>query len=168
MEIAAHVLCLLPELRAYARSVCRSPDVAEDLVQDAIERALRSRHGPARVEDARPWMFRIIRNLRIDELRKRRVRRDYLAAQCRLLTALGSPSDTARDVMVRLAYRKLSPAAREVVFLVDVLGMRYAEAARVMDVPIGTVMSRISRARAALLALLDNPQGTARDGDDPT
>ena len=68
---------LLPELRAYARSICGSMDDAEDLVQDAIERSLRAESVPSKLQDFRPWMFRVIHNLNIDELRKRRVRKDY-------------------------------------------------------------------------------------------
>ena len=146
---------LLPELRAYAASICSSDDIAEDLVQDAIERALRSVNRPALISELRPWMLRIIRNLLYDELRKRRVRREYFAAEKRLSEAGTDKFDVPRDVLVRLAFEKLAPETREVLFLVDILGLKYAEAAMVMDVPTGTVMSRISRARKALLALVD-------------
>lgn len=142
---------LLPELRAYAVAICSSRDDAEDLVQDAIERALRAESRPRVLDELRPWMFRVIRNLHYDELRKKRVRREYLAAERRLSDEAGS-SDTARDVLIRIAFERLPPETREVLCLVDIMGLKYAEAAKVMDVPPGTVMSRISRARKALLA----------------
>ncbi len=151
-----HLESLLPELHAYARAICQRQENAEDLVQDAIERAVRSENRPTIRSELRPWMFRVIRNLRYDELRKRRVRREYLAAEKRLLDVTDGQSDTARNVLVRLAYEKLKPEAREVLFLVDILGLKYAEAATVMDVPAGTIMSRISRARRALLAIVDD------------
>jgi RNA polymerase sigma-70 factor (ECF subfamily) len=99
-------------------------------------------------------MFRVIRNLHYDELRKRRVRREYLAAEKRLSDEAGT-SDAARDVLIRMAFEKLSPDMREVLCLVDIMGLKYAEAAIVMNVANGTVMSRISRARKALLELVE-------------
>ena len=145
---------LLPEFRAYATAICASSNDAEDLVQDAIERALRSNSRPTVLGELRPWMFRVIRNLHYDELRKRRVRREYLAAEKRLSHEAGT-SDVARDVLIRMAFEKLSPDMREVLCLVDIMGLKYAEAANVMNVANGTVMSRISRARKALLALVE-------------
>jgi len=151
---------LLPELRAYATAISQSRDAAEDLVQDAVERGLRSDRRPELLEELRPWMFRVIRNLHYDELRKRRVRREYSAEEKRLSDEAGGP-DTARDVLIRLAFEKLPPETREVLCLVDIMGLKYAEAAQVMGVPNGTVMSRISRARRALLDVVDGA-GTAK------
>ena len=156
MVSLTHLESLLPELRAYGRTICAREENAEDLVQDAIERAMRSDNRPTTRRELRPWMFRVIRNLRYDELRKRRVRREYLAAEKRLLDITEGQFDTAGDVLVRLAYEKLPPETREVLLLVDIFGLKYAEAAKVMDVPVGTIMSRISRARRALLALVDD------------
>lgn len=142
---------LLPELSAYARAICGCGEGHEDLVQDAIERSLRHETRPKRIEELRPWLFRVIRNLHYDELRKRRVRREYIAVQERFLDESDGTSSRARDALVRFAFEKLSPEKREVLFLIDIMGFRYAEAAEIMDVPIGTVMSRVSRARKALL-----------------
>ena len=80
---------LLPELRAYARSLSAGADAAEDLVQDAIERALQARTRPEEITELRPWMFRVIRNLHYDELRRARVRREYIAREKRLFTHVG-------------------------------------------------------------------------------
>lgn len=153
---------LLPELRAYAIAICHSRDEAEDLVQDAVERGLRSDRRPALLDELRPWMFRVIRNLHYDELRKKRVRREYFAAEKRLSDETGG-SDTARDVLIRLAFEKLPPETREVLCLVDIMGLKYAEAAKVMDVPNGTVMSRISRARKALLEIVDGAETSKQE-----
>lgn len=155
MASLTQIEVLLPELRAYATSVCSQSDEPEDLVQDAIERALKSDTRPRRLEELRHWMFRVIRNLYYDELRKLRVRREYFAAEKRLSGDAHGTSQIARDVLIRMAFEKLPPETREVLFLVDVMGLKYAEAAEVMDVPNGTVMSRISRARRALLELVD-------------
>lgn len=154
MASLTQIELLLPEFRAYAIAICASSDDAEDLVQDAIERALRTNNRPTVLDELRHWMFRVIRNLHYDELRKRRVRREYLAAEKRLSDEAGT-SDAARDVLIRMAFEKLSPDMREVLCLVDIMGLKYAEAAEVMNVANGTVMSRISRARKALLALVE-------------
>ena len=154
MALLTQIELLLPEFRAYAIAICTSSDDAEDLVQDAIERALRTDSRPTVLGELRPWMFRVIRNLHYDELRKRRVRREYLAAEKRLSDEAGT-SDAARDVLIRMAFEKLSPDMREVLCLVDIMGLKYAEAAIVMNVANGTVMSRISRARKALLELVE-------------
>lgn len=147
---------LLPELRAYARALCDRPENAEDLVQDAIERALRASDRPGALSRFRPWMFRVIRNLRYDELRKRRVRREYLAREKRLYDRGDWAQDHARDVLLRLAFERMPSEKREILFLIDVVGLRYSEAAEIMGIATGTVMSRLSRARKALRDEIDN------------
>ncbi|CUH58844.1 RNA polymerase sigma factor CnrH [Thalassobacter stenotrophicus] len=154
MASLTQIEVLLPEFRAYAIAICAYSDDAEELVQDAIERALRTENRPTVLDELRPWMFRVIRNLHYDDLRKRRVRREYLAAEKRLFNEAG-PSDVARDILIRMAFEKLPPDMREVLCLVDIMGLKYAEAANVMSVANGTIMSRISRARKALLALVE-------------
>ncbi len=153
MAAPTKIEILLPEIRAYAYSICQSSVEAEDLVQDAVERALRADNKPDKLDDLRPWMFRVVRNLFFDELRKFRIRREYLRVQGRISNEVDG-SNQERDVLLRLAFEKLSPEFREILFLVDVTGLKYAEAALVIDVPKGTVMSRVSRARRALLDLV--------------
>ena len=159
MGFLSQIEVLLPELRAYAVSICASRTDAEDLVQDAVERALKADNRPGQLNELRRWMFRVIRNLHYDELRKLRVRREYFAAEKRLSEETCATYQAARDVLVRLAFEKLPPETREVLFLVDVMGLKYIEAAAVMDVPEGTIMSRVSRARKALLDLVDGRMG---------
>ncbi|SMP29037.1 RNA polymerase sigma factor [Shimia sagamensis] len=155
---------LLPELRAYALSLSKHRHDSEDLVQDAIERALRSDKRPKPLADLRPWMFRIIRNLHVDETRKKRVRMEYSNTQSRLSIDLTQSHDHAEDITVRTTFATLPPAMREVLFLVDVMGMKYAEAAEIMEVPHGTVMSRVSRARRALIEAIEaTPERANKD-----
>ncbi len=143
---------LRPELFAYAQSLTLEISEAEDLVHDAVVRALQSSSAPKQIADLRPWMFRIIKNLFIDRKRKERVHWEYSIAQNRL-SDIGpaQTGDPVEALMVRQAYAKLAPREREILCLVDILGLTYAEAAAVIDVPIGTVMSRVSRARRAMI-----------------
>ncbi|MDB6178251.1 RNA polymerase sigma factor [Paracoccus sp. Z330] len=150
----AQIETLMPEMRAYARSVSGHVQDAEDLVQDAIERALSAPSRPDMLDELRPWIFRVIRNLHYDELRRRRVRREYSAAQIRYSDEATTGTDTERDTLIRLAFEKLPPEPREILFLVDVMGFKYSEAAQVLNLPAGTVMSRVSRARKALRDLI--------------
>ena len=127
------------ELLAYARSIADTPEGAEDLVSDAIERAARAETPPKDRRAFEIWMFRIIKNLSIDELRKRRIRREYSADVARLYWDVGSPAASPEmAILLRRAFEKLGPVDREILCLVDVLGMKYAEAAEVIGVPIGT------------------------------
>ncbi|HHG90639.1 MAG TPA: RNA polymerase sigma factor [Devosia sp.] len=166
MASLSQIELLLPELRAYARSISQSGHDAEDLVHDAIERVLRSSAQPSKLDELRPWFFRVIRNLNIDEFRKKRVRMEYFQAQSLAVTDLNQHADHENDILCRLAFERLPADAREVLFLVDIMGLKYSEAAEVMDVPVGTVMSRLSRGRRALIGLVGdrNENGSAMDG----
>lgn len=150
MSSLTQIEILLPELHAYARWICSPSDDPEDLVQSAIERSLRTDGRPGLLEDLRPWMFRIIRNLHLDELRRRRIRMEYTVREKRLSGDIGEMRDMPRDVLIRLAFENLDPDKREILFLVDVVGLKYSEAADLIGVAAGTVMSRVSRARRSL------------------
>ncbi|HET7408569.1 MAG TPA: RNA polymerase sigma factor [Paracoccaceae bacterium] len=158
MSIWPVITELLPELRAYGRSISASRADAEDLVSDAIERAARSGTAPRSKSALRPWLFRTMRNLTIDGFRKARLRREYLAAEDRLVgKAASAVPDPAERLALRAALDRLRREERQLVILVDIAGLTYAEAAAAMEIPIGTVMSRLSRARRALVRELDGP-----------
>lgn len=147
------------DLLAYARSIADSPEEAEDLVSDALERAARAEGRPRDPDALRPWMFRVIRNLNVDELRKRRIRREYSLSATRLDDRGAAVGNSVEDaIFLREAFDALEPKQREVLFLVDIMGMTYKEAAAAMNVPPGTVMSRVSRARGSLLSRMDSGQ----------
>jgi RNA polymerase sigma-70 factor (ECF subfamily) len=129
---------------------------AEDLVHEAVLRALRASAAPRALADLRPWMFRIVRNLHLDALRRDRTRREYSADRARFShEASGGEARRLNDLLVRQAFERLAENQREVLYLVDIMGLRYAEAAVILQVPQGTVMSRLSRARRALIAAMD-------------
>jgi RNA polymerase sigma-70 factor (ECF subfamily) len=143
---------LLPRLRKYALALVAHPADADDLVQSAVLRVLvRPPHEEVsgRLEG---FMFTVIRNLWIDEGRKRRVRSAVPLDSVELPGADGRTSSEVRSELqaVRRAFDALSDELREAAALVIVNEMSYREAAEVLGVPIGTIMSRVARARAAL------------------
>lgn len=155
-SIRTQMVALLPRLRRFAVSLAGSRADADDLVQDTVERALRSLHQWQQGTRLDSWMFRIAQNLWIDAQRARRVRSIVTND---LDAAGGAAVDGARDAEARLTFAQTAKAISElpedqrvVVALVLVDGMSYREAADVLNVPIGTVTSRIARARATLTA----------------
>lgn len=151
---------ILPRLRRFARTLTRNSHDADDLVQLAVERAL------SRLDQWRPdsrldsWMFGIIRNAWIDETRSRR-RRDSVFAPEEAGEHVADAASEAHihRLSVEAALARLPGEQREVVALVLIEGLAYKEAAAVLDVPIGTVTSRLARGREALEALLGGREG---------
>ncbi len=157
MSLRRKIPDLLPEMRAYATALTRNSDEAEDLSQEAVKRALTAEKAPTDPEGLRPWLFRIIRNLHIDQLRKEKTRMEYSVAQIRLSEEETEHRETVLDsILVKQALIQITDNDREILYLIDILGLRYNEAARVLDIAEGTVMSRISRARRAMLARIEN------------
>ena len=149
---------LLPRLRRFARSVTYHREDADDLVQLALERAL------TRSEQWEPgtrldsWMFRIVKNAWIDEVRSR-IRRERVFAPEEEGEYVGDESAEAHQqrMAVQKAISLLSEDHRIVIGLVLVDGLPYKEAAEVLEIPIGTLTSRLARARDALQAILTDP-----------
>lgn len=155
--LRTHLERLLPELNAYARSICERREDGEDMVQEAVTRALTAADPPGAIEELRPWMFRVVRNLRTDAARRSKVRRDYFEREAGVRENDVTRANSHEDMLVRMAFEALPPQTREILFLIDVMGLRYDEAASVLGVPRGTVMSRISRARRALRERIGGP-----------
>nr|WP_255682847.1 RNA polymerase sigma factor [Dyella sp. 2HG41-7] len=145
------LIALLPRLRRLARALAGQAADADDLVQVVLERAL------ARAEQWRPdaaldkWVFAIARNAWRDELRARnRSQHLFAPEEAGSLVADGAAAPPAQRLELAMALAALPPDHREVVALVLVEGMSYSEAADVLEVPVGTVTSRLARARATL------------------
>jgi RNA polymerase sigma factor (sigma-70 family) len=145
-------------LRRYARSLTRDGTEAEDLVQDALLRAYERRASFRKGANLRPWLLSILHNTFIDGVRSRRseaARRDHVAETAP--QALDAPQDHAvRLTDVRRAFMALPEEQRAALHLVAIEGLSYQQAADMLAIPVGTLMSRIGRARAALRAL-DEP-----------
>ncbi|MRV72768.1 sigma-70 family RNA polymerase sigma factor [Duganella sp. FT92W] len=157
------IAALLPRLRRFARTLVYHREDADDLVQAAIERAL-ARSGqwePGTRLDS--WMFRIIKNAWIDEVRSR-MRRDRLFAPEEAGEHVGDGYAEAHQqrMAIEKAVSMLSDEHRMVVALVLVDGMPYKEAAEVLEIPMGTLTSRLVRARAALQELLSDQARTVK------
>ena len=153
------LLTLLPRLRRFARALARDAADADDLVQVALERALKAKaqFSPGTRMDA--WMMRIVRNVWIDEAR-RRTRRDRTFAPAAAGEAVGSAAheEIERSAEMRDVARAmdaLPDEQREAVALVLVEGLAYREAADLLDIPIGTLTSRLTRGRQALADMLE-------------
>ena len=160
-EIAALIEPHIPALRRYAWALLRDREAADDLVQDSLERAV-ARWGLRRRDgDLKAWLFAIQHNLFIDGLRRRR--REWLRVDTEDLPEIAEPGieqESRAAIRDILACLDLLPAEqRAVILLVGVEDLSYEEAARVLDIPIGTVMSRLSRGREKLRRQLD---GTAQ------
>ncbi|MFC5524220.1 RNA polymerase sigma factor [Rhodanobacter ginsengisoli] len=146
------LLPLLPRLRRLARALAGQVADADDLVQLVLERAL------ARAEQWRPdaaldkWVFAIARNAWRDELRGRGRSQNLFAPEEAGVTAADGASTPAQTLDLAAALATLPPDHREVVALVLVEGLSYSEAAELLEVPVGTVTSRLARARASLQA----------------
>ena len=156
----AQLLDAIPRLRRYARSLAYDPGVADDLTQQTLERALShwQQFDPRR--EMTVWLLSIAHNAFLDNLRResRMTATDPLDLQ-QVQDAAGG--DGGRDVGLQLDLRsalaQLPPEQREPLLLVCMEQLSYAEVAEVMSIPVGTVMSRVCRARAALRRVLDAP-----------
>ena len=153
------LLALLPRLRRFARSLARDAADADDLLQVAIERALKARQQwqPGTSMDA--WMMRIVRNCWIDEVRSRARRaQTFVPEDAGASVGVAAHEDVERNAEMRdvdKAMDSLPPEQREAIALVLVEGLAYKEAAEILDIPIGTLTSRLTRGRQALARTLE-------------
>jgi len=150
-SIGPRLIASLPRLRRYALALSRVPDTADDLVQAACERALASASDLRDDLRFEPWLFRILRNVWLDRLRRLGTQRTEPDTDATLQVPVPDAEHLPeRRILLRKAMSAIDalPAEqRELMLLVCVEGLSYREAADVLDLPIGTVMSRLARAR---------------------
>jgi RNA polymerase sigma-70 factor (ECF subfamily) len=149
---AQKVEAAIPALRRYARVLTRDADSADDLVQDTLVRALRSQH-LFQGEEVRSWLYTILTNLNRNRLRVLARRPVLTPLADDDAPGLAGPEAGGRDIERALAM--LVEEQRHALLLVVLEGLTYREVAEVQGVPIGTVMSRLARARAQIKAYLD-------------
>lgn len=158
-NIQAEIIAMVPRLRRFARTLTRNPHDADDVVQIALERALT--RSSQRQSDARldSWLFKIVRNAWIDEIRARgRREKLFVDEEAGEQVGIDTMAQETDLMSVHAAMARLPEDHRMTVSLVLVEGLSYKEAAEVLDIPVGTLTSRLARARDTLQALLD-PEG---------
>lgn len=145
------LITCIPHLRRYARGLTRNATMADDLVQDCLLRALAKQHLWQPGTSLKAWLFRILHNLWISELRRSRVVNIVYADDYRSDASIAPGQDNSLLVKeLEKHLHQLSDLYREVLMLVCVEGCSYEETAAILDLPIGTVRSRLARARDQL------------------
>lgn len=163
-SIENELLTALPHLRAFARSLTGDLDRADDLVQDAVARALAAAHQYTPGTNFKAWVFTILRNLYFNDLRRGKFKAEPLD-DAPLDSCAVPPRQEANLEFddLRRALMQLTAEQRQVVILVGASGFSYEDAARICDCAVGTIRSRLSRARRELIRLMFNE--TAARGD---
>jgi RNA polymerase sigma factor (sigma-70 family) len=157
---------MIPALRRYARGLLRDQETADDIVQDCLERVV-ANWSRRRSTDARSWVFSILHNLAVNRLRQN-TRRGHAIPIDDMPEATGARMATQEDSLfgqdVMQAIDRLPPDQKSILLLVSVEDLTYAEISTVLDIPLGTVMSRLSRARELLRQILEATPAGARSG----
>jgi RNA polymerase sigma-70 factor (ECF subfamily) len=158
----------IPHLRAYGRSLTGDLDRADDLVQDTMLKAWASRDRFAAGTSMKAWTFVILRNVFLSQMRRQKFHGDYdeLTAE-RLLVAAPLQEEATHVADIQRALLELSADQREALILVGAGGMSYEEAAGICDVAVGTMKSRVSRARTALETIMASGRLTTPRADMP-
>lgn len=156
-DMLSQVEPMIPALRRYARGLLSDVETADDIVQDCLEKVVANWHR-RRNEEARSWVFSILHNLAVNRMRQS-VRRGTMVPIEDMPEASGAREATQEQTVygqeVMAAIERLPPDHHSVLLLISVEDLSYAEAAKVLDVPLGTVMSRLSRAREQLRVMLE-------------
>lgn len=148
-----NIVELIPRLRRYARALVGDRFAADDLVQDTLERAFRKLHLFRSGTDLRAWLFTVMHNVFVNQVRSARLKFVEGEDHSEIPEHQGEVDGLAvRDL--DKALRRLPDEQREVILLIALEDMSYEEAARALEIPIGTVMSRLSRAREKLRAMM--------------
>ena len=162
-DLISQIEPMIPALRRYARALLRSAELADDLVQDCLERVVERWSQRQRAEDTRQWVFAILHNLAIDSMRQQARRGVHLTiddvAESEMAVPGRQEDGLHRQDLLR-ALESLPPDQRSVILLVSVEDLSYVETARMLDIPLGTVMSRLSRGRERLHKIMDGGSAT--------
>ena len=160
-EFSARVHELIPRLRRYARALTGERSAADDLVQDTLERAWNKLHLWRDGSDLRAWLFTIMHNVHVNQVRSRIAAATVPLDEAPEVPVRATQSDMLEVRDIDTALQQLSIDQRQVLLLVAVERMSYEETARTLGIPIGTVMSRLSRGRERLRTVLAGEPGTA-------
>jgi len=149
------ILAEIPRLRRYARAMLGDRAAADDLVQDTLERAWARLHQWRAGSDMRAWLFGIMHNLRVDQLRRPRLATQSLDADDCVVPTRPTQNDALELRDLESALGQLPDEQREVMLLLALEELSYADIAAALGIPVGTVMSRLSRGRERLRLIMD-------------
>ncbi|MBM6593227.1 sigma-70 family RNA polymerase sigma factor [Microvirga pudoricolor] len=155
------VIDLLPRLRRYAQALTRDSAAAEDLVQDALVRAYERRHTFRPGGNLRGWLMSVLHNVFVDGRRRAQAETRKVEGAAGLADEASQPDQEwhVRLRQVGEAFSNLPDEQREALYLVSIEGLSYQEAAQTLEIPVGTLMSRLGRGRAALRAFEEGRDG---------
>ncbi|MEE4200778.1 sigma-70 family RNA polymerase sigma factor [Erythrobacter sp.] len=160
---------VVPHLRAFARGLCGRPDMADDLVQEALLKAWAAQERFEPGTSMRAWTFVILRNAYLTDMRRNRFRGEYDEGVAeRILTQPAGQEEPLHLSDMHRALLTLPPERREALLLVGAGGFSYEEAAQICGCALGTIKSRVGRARAALNSMLSEDNVPGRSVDDET
>ncbi len=151
------IIVELPRLRRYAQALVRNADTADDLVQDCVERSLSRLHQFRHGTDMRPWLFTIMHSIFVNGVSRRKFMVDLDELNPDHEVRLATPPEQGQGLVMRdleAALARISDEQREIVILVGLENMTYKQAADIIGVPLGTVMSRLARGRERLGQLM--------------
>ncbi len=159
---------VIPHLRAFARGLCGRPDVADDLVQETMLKAWGAQDRFEPGTSIRAWTFVILRNVYLTEMRRNRFRGEYDEGVAeRILIAPAGQEGPIHLADMHRALLTLPPERREALLLVGAGGFSYEEAAEICGCAVGTIKSRVGRARASLTAMIEDGTVPDRASGDP-
>lgn len=160
---------VVPHLRAFARGLCGRPDMADDLVQEALLKAWAAQERFEPGTSMRAWTFVILRNAYLTDMRRNRFRGEYDEGVAeRILTAPAGQEEPIHLSDLHRALLTLPPERREALLLVGAGGFSYEEAAEICGCAVGTIKSRVGRARATIASMVDEGKVPERALDDPS
>jgi len=170
-EFQKQMLSVVPRLRAFALSLSAKSDYADDLVQETLMKAWNHQNDFQPGTNMKAWLFTILRNEYFSQLRKKKRKREVEDVDGELVNQLSSPANQEAHLDVadlRVAMQQLPDDQREAIILVGASGFSYQEVAEITQVAVGTVKSRVNRARVRLASLLDidmSQSGKSGEGD---
>ncbi|MBD59396.1 MAG: RNA polymerase subunit sigma-70 [Citromicrobium sp.] len=169
VEFKRELTAVVPHLRAFARGLCGRPDMADDLVQETLMKAWAAQERFEPGTSMRAWTFVILRNAYLTDMRRNRFRGEYDENVAeRILTAPAGQEEPIHLSDMHRALLTLPPERREALLLVGAGGFSYEEAANICGCAVGTIKSRVGRARATLNAMLADGDIPQRSIDDET
>ena len=158
------LLTWLPRLRRYARALAGNRDDADDLVQDTLERAWAKSglwRGRTEIRDMRAWLFSIMHNLHVDGVRRPKLHTVTMDDDTPEVPVAATQGERLAVLDLQAALDLLPVEQKEILLLVALEDMAYADVAQALGIPIGTVMSRLSRGRERLRGLMEGREGRA-------